>query len=93
MCFVLCVCVCMCVCVSAANISDPVRLEIVCDGPKHLSETVRWFVDSQEKTGLKVCRMKVIHIHTYIHTLKVCRMKVILNAPADKMYLECMPHS
>lgn len=41
-----------------ANILDPIRLTLSCNGPQHVLETVSWFVQSQDTTGLTVCRMK-----------------------------------
>ena len=41
-----------------AFIADPVRLSIVCSGPAHIMETVRWFLDTQHQSGLQVCRIK-----------------------------------
>jgi hypothetical protein len=42
----------------SANILDPVRLAIVCDGAKHVLQVVRWFLMAQASTGLTVCRVK-----------------------------------
>ncbi len=42
------VCVCVCVRVYTANVLDPVRLSIVCNGPSHMLETVRWFLRSEQ---------------------------------------------
>lgn len=41
-----------------ANILDPIRLTLSCNGPQHVLETVRWFLQSQGTTGLTVCRIK-----------------------------------
>ena len=41
-----------------ANIMDPVRLAIVCDGAKHVLQVVHWFLMTQASTGLTVCRIK-----------------------------------
>ena len=41
-----------------ANILDPVRLSIVCQGPEHILEILHWFVDNEAVTGLTVCRVK-----------------------------------
>ena len=41
-----------------ANILDPIRLTLSCNGPQHVLETVRWFLQSQDTTGLTVCRIK-----------------------------------
>eukprot|EP00277_Geminigera_cryophila_P009701 CAMPEP_0179406640 /NCGR_PEP_ID=MMETSP0799-20121207/1011_1 /TAXON_ID=46947 /ORGANISM="Geminigera cryophila, Strain CCMP2564" /LENGTH=1271 /DNA_ID=CAMNT_0021177735 /DNA_START=198 /DNA_END=4013 /DNA_ORIENTATION=+ len=41
-----------------ANIMDPVRVTLVCSGPNHLLQTVRWFVASQAQSGLTVSRIK-----------------------------------
>jgi hypothetical protein len=44
---VVCVCV-LCVRVYAGNVLDPVRLSIVCNGPSHMLDTVRWFLGSEQ---------------------------------------------
>jgi len=41
-----------------AYISDVVRLSIVCNGPAQMLHMVRWFLQSQDQTGLTVCRIK-----------------------------------
>lgn len=43
-----CVCVRARVRVYAGNVLDPVRLSIVCNGPSHMLDTVRWFLGSEQ---------------------------------------------
>ncbi len=42
----------------SANILDPVRASIVCDGPNEILETFAWFVPCNSATGLQLCRVK-----------------------------------
>ena len=42
----------------SANILDPVRASIVCDGPNEILETFAWFESRDSATGLRLCRMK-----------------------------------
>jgi hypothetical protein len=41
-----------------ANIRDPIRISIACDDPSHILQIVRFFLSSQESTGLRVVRVK-----------------------------------
>jgi hypothetical protein len=41
-----------------ANIRDPIRLTIACDGPSHILKIIHFFLSSQESTGLRVVRLK-----------------------------------
>eukprot|EP00960_Hanusia_phi_P062304 765109-Hanusia_phi.AAC.7 len=41
-----------------ANILDPVRVSIVCSGPSHVLQVLRWFVEEEHVTGLGICRVK-----------------------------------
>ena len=42
----------------SANILDPVRASIVCDGPNEILETFAWFASRDSATGLRLCRVK-----------------------------------
>jgi hypothetical protein len=41
-----------------ANIRDPIRISIACDDPSDILQIVRFFLSSQESTGLRVVRVK-----------------------------------
>jgi len=42
----------------AANILDPVRTSIVCEGACQIIEVAGWFLNKAEDTGMPVCRIK-----------------------------------
>jgi hypothetical protein len=42
----------------SANILDPVRASIVCDGSDQVVQVARWFTEHEAETGLVVCRLK-----------------------------------
>jgi hypothetical protein len=42
----------------SANILDPVRASIVCDGPNEILESFAWFESRNSATGLRICRVK-----------------------------------
>uniref|UniRef100_A0A7S4P8H4 Receptor ligand binding region domain-containing protein n=1 Tax=Guillardia theta TaxID=55529 RepID=A0A7S4P8H4_GUITH len=39
-------------------ILDPVRLSVICEGPKKILEIFEWFNSLDESSGIKVCRVK-----------------------------------
>ena len=41
-----------------ANILDPVRLSLVTNGPSHIRQLVRWFLEKPGAFGFTVCRLK-----------------------------------
>ena len=42
----------------SANILDPIRASIVCNGPAEIMEVVSWFASNEDETGLRLCRIK-----------------------------------
>ena len=41
-----------------ANILDPVRVSLVCEGAAQMLEVLSWFTQGEAETGLQVCRVK-----------------------------------
>mmetsp|Transcript_34925 Transcript_34925/g.78970 ORF Transcript_34925/g.78970 Transcript_34925/m.78970 type:complete len:174 (-) Transcript_34925:1068-1589(-) len=42
----------------AANILDPVRLSVVCRGPRKMTQILEWLQEAKEEEELTVCRIK-----------------------------------
>mmetsp|Transcript_31044 Transcript_31044/g.83369 ORF Transcript_31044/g.83369 Transcript_31044/m.83369 type:complete len:391 (-) Transcript_31044:332-1504(-) len=42
----------------AANILDPVRCSIICNGASAMLQVHRWFADRQDKSSIPICRIK-----------------------------------